>query len=159
MRMGGWAFFFFVALFLTAVLLLVSDAVRRQHELKQMERMRRSRMYYDLYPLVQYARRHAIDRVQIERNRIVFYAVSPPGRMGEFLLDERKYRALSARHTRALTLVLAEDLAPLQERKWYRLKKYYVMRPNGIRDEAYQYTITTRYKTELVARAKRVQLY
>ncbi|MBQ4075021.1 MAG: hypothetical protein IJD39_07460 [Clostridia bacterium] len=157
--MNGWAFFFFAALLMTGISLLISDAVRRQHELKQMERMRRSRMYYDLYPLVQYARRHNIDRVQIERTRIIFYAVSPPGKMGQFVLEEMKYRPLSPRHTRALTLVLAEDLAPLQEKKWYRLKKYYVMRPNGIRDEAYQYIITPRYKTALVSRKNRVHLY
>jgi len=157
--MNGWAFFFFAALLMTGISLLISDGVRRQHELKQMERMRRSRMYYDLYPLVQYARRHNIDRVQIERTRIIFYAVSPPGKMGQFVLEEMNYRPLSPRHTRALTLVLAEDLAPLQEKKWYRLKKYYVMRPNGIRDEAYQYIITPRYKTALVSRKNRVHLY
>lgn len=157
--MNGWAFFFFAALLMTGISLLISDGVRRQHELKQMERMRRSRMYYDLYPLVQYARRHNIDRVQIERTRIIFYAVSPPGKMGQFVLEEMNYRPLSPRHTRALTLVLAEDLAPLQEKKWYRLKKYYVMRPNGIRDEAYQYIITSRYKTALVSRKNRVHLY
>lgn len=157
--MNGWAFFFFAALLMTGISLLISDGVRRQHELKQMERMRRSRMYYDLYPLVQYARRHNIDRVQIERTRIIFYAVSPPGKMGQFVLEEMNYRPLSPRHTRALTLVLAEDLSPLQEKKWYRLKKYYVMRPNGIRDEAYQYIITPRYKTALVSRKNRVHLY
>lgn len=157
--MGGGAFFFFVALLITSITMLIYDHNRRQHELKQMERMRRSRMYYDLYPLVQQARKRAIDKIQIERTRIIFYAVNPPGKMGEFVLFEKGYRALSPAHTRALTLVLAEDLSPLRERKWYHLRHYTVMRPNGIRDDAYQYTITPRYKTLLVRQESYVHLY
>jgi len=157
--MSGWALFFFAALIFTSIALLIWDTIRRQHELKMMERMRRSRMYYEMYPLVKYVRKHDIDKIRIERTRIIFYSVNPPGKMGDFVLAEWGYRPLTPAHTRALTLVLAEDLAPLQESRWYRLRRYTVMRPNGIKDDTYQYTITPRYKTLLVTQRKRAYLY
>ena len=159
MRMSGWAFFFFALLLIVSFLLLIYDAVRRQHELKMMERMRRSRMYYEVYGLVKYARKHDIDKIRIERTRIIFYAVNPAGKMGDFVLEDWGYRPMTPAQVRALTLVLAEDLAPLQERKWYRLSRYTVVRPNGIKDDAYQYTIKPQYKTLLVAQRKRVYLH
>lgn len=158
MRMSGWTLFF-CAFGLVAVLaLLIADEKRRQHELLQMERMRSSMLYYELYPLVLFARKHDIDRVQIERNRVVFYGVCPPGSMGEFSLTERNYRPLNEQRTRALMLVLAEDIPILRENGCYRLQRYRVYRPNGKRDDAYQYVIRSRYKTALMYERKRVRV-
>lgn len=149
---------FCVAGLIAALILLIADERRHQHELLLMKRMRGSMLYYDLYPLVVYARKHDIDRVMIERNRIVFYGVCPPGRMGEFLLSERRYRPLNIQRTRALVQVLAEDIPALQSPAQYRLRRYTVIRPNGHKDYGYQYTISSRYKTALMYERQRVPL-
>ena len=107
MRMNGGALFFSAIGLAAALILLIYDERRRQHELLAMERMRGSMLYYDLYPLVAYARQHNLDRVQVERSRVVFYGVCPPGRMGEFVLAERGYRPLNARPTLALSCARA----------------------------------------------------
>jgi len=70
MRMSGWTLFFCVCGLLLSFALLIIDEKRRQHELLLMERMRNSMLYYDLYPMVLYARKHEIDRVMgAERER------------------------------------------------------------------------------------------
>ena len=157
MRMSGWALFFCAVGLAVAIALLV-DERRRQHELLYMERMRNSMLYFDLYPLVVFARKHEIDRVLIERNRIVFYSVCPPGSLGAFILSEHGYRPLNALRTRALAQVLAEDIPVLQENRHYRLRRYFVMRPNGHKDPAYQFTIRSSYKTELMYARQRIWL-
>ncbi|MBE5786727.1 MAG: hypothetical protein E7324_04220 [Clostridiales bacterium] len=157
--MSGWAFFFFAAGLATSISLLLMDRKRRQMELVQMNRMRNSQMYYDLYRLVKFARAHQIDRVQVERHRIVFYTVHPPEMLGAFFITDLGYPPLTRQQIRSLTLVLAEDLPLLQERRCYRLRGYRTMRPNGIWDDAYQYTITSHYKTQLVAEKNRVWVH
>lgn len=148
--MSGWTLFFCAAGLVLAFILLIADEKRRQHELLSMKRMRSSMLYYDLYPLVAYARKHDLDRVRVERSRIVFYGVCPPGRIGEFVLAERGYRPLNARRTLALTRVLAEDIPLLRSGTCYRLRRYTVQRPNGLRDDGYQYVICSHYKTALM---------
>jgi len=108
--------------------------------------------------MVLYARKHEIDRVRVERNRIVFYGVCPPVSMGEFILSQRGYRPLNARRTKALVMVLAEDIPLLRSNTHYRLQRYPVIRPNGQKDHGYQYVIRSYYKTALMYERRRVPL-
>ena len=157
--MGGWAFFFFAAAIVTGASLLISDLVRRQHELDYMIKLRNSDMYRDFYPIIQSVRKRDLDRVMIEKNRILFYGVNPPGVLECFVLGEWNYQPLTDRQIRALTLLLAEDIDPLKEKEWYRLKQYKSERANGKKDLAYRYTITHKYKAQLLAARSRVRLY
>lgn len=157
--MGGWTLFLCAVGLLIGFILLAVDSRRRQHELLQMERMRRSPLYYEIYPLVQLARRYPLDRVQVERDGVTFYGICPPGKIGEYRLTDHGFRLLSRERVRALTLVLAEDLPLLQENSHYRLKKYKVMRPNGVMDDAYLYVIRSHYKTALMYKRQRIRGY
>lgn len=158
LRMNGWALLVCAAGLIAAFILLLVDERRRQHELMHMERMRGSMLYYDLYPLVAFARKRDIDRVRVERGRIIFYGVCPPGRMGEFVLSQRGYRPLSAQRIRALAQVLAEDIPILQAGACYTLRRYPVLRPNGQKDYGYQFVIRSQYKTALIYERRRVRL-
>ena len=158
MRMSGWTLFLLSAGLLAAFGLFMADERRRQHELLRMERMRGSALYYQLYPLVRYARRYSLDRVRVERDRVIFYGVCPPGRIGEFSLSQHGFRPMTAERTRALAQVLAEDLPALQAASHYRLRRYWVARPNGMRDYGYVYEIRSGYKTALMY-ARQAQLY
>ncbi|MBQ9263063.1 MAG: hypothetical protein IJ189_02495 [Clostridia bacterium] len=147
--MGGWTLLLGVAL-AAAVIALLVDYNRRQHEEVYAERMRRSMLYYEIYALVAVAKEHEIDRVQIERNRIVFYAVYPPGKIGEYVLTDHGHRPLNAQRTLALVQALMQDLPVLQENRCYALRRYAVVRPNGQKDYGYQFTIRSHYKTKIM---------
>lgn len=159
MRMSGWTLFFCAAA-LGMLAILWMDHVRRQHERMDVERMRGSMLYYEIYPLVVEARRHNIDHVIIERTRVVFFSVCPPGELGAFVMSEWGHRPLNPRRTMALAQAIADDLPILQENRCYKLKRYKVMRPNGQKDDAYQFMIRSSYKTELMyARERKPRLY
>ena len=157
--MDGWTLVFCVML-ACAGLLLWSDLRRRQHERLYRQRMRGSMLYYEIHPLIQEAQKRQIDRVLVERNRVVIYTVFPPGMLGEFVLTDSGHRPLNADRTWALTEVIAEDLPALRQSRCYRLKRYRVLRANGKRDSAYMFIIRSAYKTELLtARQRRPRLY
>ena len=157
--MSGWTLFLCAAA-LGMLLILWFDRSRRQHEEMDKERMRHSMLYYEVYPLVLEARKYDIDRVQIERTRIVFFSVCPRGDIGAYVLSECGQRPPSARGTRALAQVIADDLPVLQESQCYRLRRYKVMRPTGQKDDAYQFIIRSGYKTEIMyARERKPRLY
>ncbi len=159
MRMGGWTRFFCAAA-VGMLAILWTDHIRRQHERMDVERMRGSMLYYEIYPLVVEARRHNIDHVIIERTRIVFFSVCPPGEIGAFVMSEWGHRPLNPRRTLALAQVIADDLPILQESRCYRLKRYKGPRPNGQKDDAYQFMIRSSYKTGLMyARERKPRLY
>ena len=157
--MSGWTLFFLAAA-LGMLLILWYDHRRRQHEQMDKERMRGSMLYYEIYPLIQEAQKHEIDHVQIERTRVVFYAVCPPGEIGSFVMREWGHRPLNPQRTWALAQVIADDLPVLQENQCYRLQRYKVTRPTGQKDQAYQFIIRSAYKTELMyARQRTPRLY
>lgn len=157
--MSGWMLFFCAAA-LGALIVLWMDHNRRQHERIDQERMHGSMLYYEIYPLVVEARKHEIDHVLVERTRIAFYAVCPPGEIGSFVFSEWGHRPLNPRRTLALAQVIAEDLPVLQESRCYRLQRYKVTRPNGQKDQAYRFMIRSGYKTELMyARERMPRLY
>ena len=157
--MSGWTLFFCAAV-AGALAILASDWNRRRHEQVYKERMRRSMLFYEIYPLIVEARQHDIDRVQIERSRIIFYAVCPPGEVGSYVLAERGHRPLNPHRVWALTQAVADELPVLQESRCYKLKRYKVMRPNGKKDDAYQFIIRNAYKMEcLYARQRKPRLY
>ena len=147
--MSGWTMLFLAALLLAGIALLV-DHDRRQHEQVYAQRMRRSMLYYEISALVNEARKHEIDRVQVERSRIVFYAVYPPGKIGEYVLADYGHRPLNSYRTLALAQALMEDLPVLQENRCYRLQRYTVVRPNGKKDSGYRFTIRSHYKAKLM---------
>ena len=157
--MSGWTLFFCAAA-VGMLLILWADHVRRQHEQQDKERMRRSMLYYEIYPLVQEAQRHDIDHVLIERTRVVFFSVCPPGEIGAFVLAQWGHRPLNPRRTWALTQAICDDLPILQESQCYRLRPYRVTRPTGQKDQAYQFMIRSGYKSEVMnARQRTPRLY
>ena len=147
--MSGWTALF-AALVLAAVAALLVDRSRRQYEQLYAERMRRSMLYYEIHSLISVAKTHEIDRVQVERNRIVFYAVYPPGKIGEFVMTDHGHRPLNPQRTLALAQALTEDVPILQEPRYYRLQRYAVIRPNGRKDYGYQFIIRSAYKAKVM---------
>lgn len=157
--MNGWVFFACAIALVGAIILLVIDRRSRQREALRVERMRNSALYWQIKPLVEFAGRHDIDYIRIERDLIAFFSVCPPGKMGEFVPSHFGYAPLSAHKTLALAQLLSEDLPQLQSSAKYRFRRYSVIRPNGVKDNAYQYTIRSGYKTALVYERKHVRLW
>ena len=155
--MGAWTLLFGAAL-LAGIVALAVDSNRQRHEEVYKQRMQRGMLYYEIYPLIEEAGKHDIDRVLIERNRMVVFAVCPPGKIGEFLLADHGHRPLNAQRTWALAQAVAEDLPILQEGRCYRLKRYTMVRPNGQKDYGYQFTIRSKYKTQLMYARQQVRI-
>ena len=152
--MNGILFAGMVLCFTASVALLLWERIRRAHQELAMKRMRESAMYADLYDLILYCRRYDVDEIRIERDRISFFSMIPPGCLGVFHLSVGGYRYMNARKVRALTEVLALDLPQLQSSSQYRLRRYKVMRPNGHMDDAYVYTARRAYKAKVLAKRR-----
>ena len=154
--MNGWMFAGMVLCFTASMALFAIERIRRAHQELAMKRMRESALYAELYELILYAQRYDLDEIRIERDRISFFSMIPPGCIGVFDLTLGGYRYLNKRKVQALAHVLSVDLPQLQSSRQYRLKRYRVMRPNGQMDDAYVYTARSAYKARVVTRRRRV---
>lgn len=157
--MSGWTLFFCAAA-VGLLLLFIQERVARQHEEMYKQRMRGSMLYYEISSLIDEAKKHDLDRVLIERGRVAFYAVCPPGEVGSYLFSEHGHRPLNPDRVWALTQVIADEFPLLREKQCYRMKRYPITRPNGQTDDAFQFVIRTAYKTDLMyARQRKPRLY
>ena len=157
--MNGWVLFACAAVLFGASILLILDRRSRQRDALRMERMKHSEMYWQLLPMIRFAKGHDIDSIRIERNHISFFRVCPPGLMGEFIPTDNGHRPMSEKKTLALAQLMADEMPVLQSSSRYRFRRYRVMRPNGNWDNAYEYTIRSSYKTALMYERKRVNLW
>ena len=151
------ALFALAFVFAAAFILLGVYYRERQKELYRMEALRNSRLYKDIYPLIQRAAGRDLDQVRVERDRITFTLVCPPGTLGVFELRQAGHYQMSRVRTRVMAEVIAEDIAILQDRGKYTLTRYRIIRPNGAVDYSYLYTIRTRYKDAILSAHRRIE--
>lgn len=143
-------------LFLVGCVLLFRYYRERQKELFRMEALRDSRLYKDIYPLIQRAAARDLDQVRVERSRITFTLVNPPGTLGVFELSQAGHYQMSRTRTRVMTEVIAEDLEILHDRSKYSLSRYRITRANGCFDFGYVYTIRSPYKDAIMEARRRL---
>ncbi len=124
-----------------------------------MEALRDSRLYKDLYPLIRRAAARDLDQVRIERSRITFTLVYPPGTLGVFELRQAGHAQMSRIRTRVMAEVLAEDIELLQDRRKYALTRYRIIRANGAVDYGYVYTVRTPYKDRIMEARSRLTMH
>ena len=151
------ALFALLGMFAAASILLGVYYRERQKELYRMEALRNSRLYKDIFPLIQRAAGRDLDQVRVERDRITITLVYPPGTLGIFELRQAGHYQMSRVRTRVMAEVIAEDIAILQDRGKYSLTRYRVIRPNGTVDYSYLYTIRSRYKDSIMAVRQRFE--
>ncbi len=149
--MTGWALAACIACALAGMAILTEERIYRARCLNAMRKMRGSALYAELYEMLTLLNDKNLDEVRIERDRISFSGINPPGRLADFNLAERGYRFLDQDRILALVQVLALDLPALQNTRNYRLSRYYVTRPNGTRDSAYHYTAKGEYKMKVLS--------
>jgi len=137
--------------------LLVYSRRERQKELYRMEALRCSRLYKDIYPLIQQATVRDLDQVRVERERVTITSVYPSGVLGVFELRQTGHLQMSRIRTRVLTEVIAEDIAILQDSGKYRLNRYRITRANGSSDYGYVFTIRTPYKDAIMQARRRIE--
>lgn len=118
----------------------------------------RQRLYKDIYPLILRAAARDLDQVRIERDRITFTLVCPPGTLGVFELCQCGHRQMSRTRTRVLAEVIAEDIEILRDRGKYGLSRYRITRANGSVDYGYVYTIRTPYKDAVMEARRRISM-
>lgn len=131
----------------------------RQKELMRMEQLRNKRLYKDLYPLISRAAARDLDQVRIERDRITFTLVYPPGTLGVFEVRQSGHHQISRTRTRVIAEVIAEDIEILRDRSKYNLTRYRITRANGSWDYGYVYTIRTPYKDAIMEARRRIGIH
>ena len=148
-----------LALALIAAVYLLSHYQReRQKELYRMEALRSSRLYKEIYPLILRAAARDLDQVRIERERITFTLVCPPGTLGVFELCQCGHRQMSRTRTRVMAEVIAEDIEILRDRGKYGLMRYRITRANGSVDYGYVDTIRSPYKDAVMEARRRISM-
>ena len=151
----------YVAMFaalIAGILLLMRYNREREKELYRIEALRNNRVYKDMFPLVQRAAARDLDQVRIERDRIVFTLVSPPGTLGVYELRQCGHTQMSRTRTRVMTELLAEDIDLLRDRTKYSLTRYRITRSNGSIDYGYVYTIRSPYKDKVMEARRRLTM-
>ena len=130
--------------------MLLWDKKRTADELAEMEKMRASTLYQNIYPIIKDMRRVNLDRVVIERDKIEFFGMNPSTMLRSFCFSQHGLRMLKPRRLWALTQVLAEDMAELNDRRHFRLQIHRVELPNGAHGNRYIYCARSDYKTEMM---------
>lgn len=130
----------------------------RQKEMYRMEALRASRLYKDMYPLIQRAAARDLDQVRVERERVIITLMSPPGTLGAFEMTQAGHAMLSRTRTRVLSEVIAEDIELLRDPGKYALARYRILRANGTVDYGYVYTARTAYKDAVLASRRRLNM-
>ncbi len=156
--MEALAYAAMVAALIAGILLLVRYHREREKELYRIEALRNNRVYKDMSPLVQRAAARDLDQVRIERDRIVFTLVSPPGILGVYELRQCGHTQMSRTRTRVMAELLAEDIDLLRDRSKYSLTRYRITRANGSIDYGYVYTIRSPYKDKVMEARRRLTM-
>ena len=141
---------------LLALALWIANWRWTRRERLRMVKLRGSKMYADLYHLVRLARERELDQVRIERTRVTFTSVCPPGVLFEYKIRNISLRSLGKDRTRVLAEVLGEDIAKLNSIH-YSLRRYRVWRSDGTWEWGYAYTLRPVYKARLLKSRKTVQ--
>ena len=156
--MEALAYAAMVIALISGILLLIHYKREREKELRRIEALRQMQVYRDMLPLVQRAASRDLDQVRIERDRIVFTLVSPPGTLGIYELQQCGHSQMSRTRTRVMTELLAEDIDLLRDRTKYNLIRYRIIRANGSMDYGYLYTIRSPYKDKIMEARRRISM-
>ena len=154
--MNDYVWVICVALAVLGLALLWHEHIRQSHQLLAMRKMRGSKLYEELYAIVESVRERDLDEVRIERDRISFFSIYPPGKIADFDLQKAGYHPLDNQRAFALAQVLAMDIPQLQSSRNYDFRRYKEMRPNGAANEIYVFTVRKAYKAEVMAHRTRM---
>lgn len=151
------ALFLLCAAFVGGFFILRCYFREREKELYRMEALRASRLYKDLYPLIQQASCRDVEQVRVERERVSISLVQPSGLLGIYDLRQAGHPRMSRIRARVMAEVIAEDIPLLLDRRKYSLRRYRVIRPNGKTDYCYLYTIRIPYKDSIMQARRRIE--
>ena len=96
-------------LFLAGLGILIWQRNESAHQLVAMRRMRGSDMYAAFYPVLQAALEKGIDEVRIEKERVTFMGIIPPGKSAEFDFVAEGFRCPDRYRLQVLTQLIALD--------------------------------------------------
>lgn len=143
----NWLWLTLCAVFFLAGLgILIWQRIESAHQLVAMRKMRGGEMYAAFYPVLMEALDKGIDEVRIEKERVTFMGIEPPGKSAEFNFMQEGFRCPDTSRLETLTLLIALDAEDLQSERNFALHRYQVMRPNGDVEKAYVYSARQGYR-------------
>ena len=135
--------------FIAIGILFYFDKKRTQQKRLQMQKMRNSKMYEDLYPFIRRLRRRRIEEILISSEQVEFLILLPVRRKIVFSFAMHKHADLSNHKVYILCLLLQQDIPVLRDKSRYHLKRNHFEGKNGEPIHTYTYTMKTAYKDAL----------
>lgn len=143
---------------LTAVVLYAYCLKTESSLAAQMERLRRSDAYRQLYGLIAALNSHDIDEIRIECSGITITSVCPAHTLLDFSFKQNGNSIRNDSFTRLYAELIAQDFPAFTQKYFYKLRRYTVYRPNGKAEQAYAFIMRRGYKDYLLAERNPAQL-
>ena len=115
----------------------------------RVQKLYASQLFEDMIPLLQFARRHAIEQLAVDKTGVVLRYLHSEGAETAFLMRPNGYAYLTVDQQEAMRSVLEECLPKLRETDKYHVTRKRIVLLNGSVEYTYQYTIDHGYKAQL----------
>ncbi len=151
MTMNSLAAFSFVGCVALAIAIYLACAKAHRDETAQLNRLRESALYQELYMKMAALRHLDIDTVRIECSGITMTTVCPAHLVLNFKFKQNGNSLRNDAFTRLYTELIAEDFPLFAQKRAYALHRYTVYRQNGRKEQAYSFIMQRSYKDLLLA--------
>ena len=125
------------------------EHIREQKLQLRVQKLYASQLFEDMIPMLQFARRHAVEQLVVDKTGVVLRYLHSEGAETGFLMRPNGYAYLTVDQQEAMRSVLEECLPKLRETDKYHVIRKRIVLLNGTVEYAYQYTIDNQYKARL----------
>ncbi len=125
------------------------EHIREKKLQLRVQKLYASQLFEDMIPMLQFARRHTVEQLVVDKTGVVLRYLHAEGAETAFLMRPNGYAYLTVEQQEAMRSVLEECLPKLRETEKYHVTRKRNVLLNGSVEYAYQYTIDNRYKSRL----------
>lgn len=125
------------------------EHIREKRLQLRVQKLYASQLFEDMIPMLQFARRNAIEQLAVDKTGVVLRYLHSEGAETAFLMRPNGYAYLTVEQQEAMRSVLEECLPKLRDVEKYHVTRKRVVLLNGSVEYTYQYTIDNAYKAQL----------
>ena len=115
----------------------------------RVQKLYASQLFEDMIPMLQFAKRHAVEQLVVDKTGVVLRYLHAEGAETAFLMRANGYAYLTVEQQEAMRSVLEECLPKLRETEKYHVTRKRIVLLNGSVEYAFHYTIDNSYKAQL----------
>lgn len=125
------------------------EHVREKKLRLRVQKLYASQLFEDMIPMLRFAKRHAVEKLVVDKTGVVIRYLHADGADAAFLMRPNGYTYLTPEQQEAMRTVLEECLPKLQDSNCYHVRRKRVYLLNGDMEYVYQYIIANAYKARL----------